>query len=127
MQTWPPPDPSRWRLVADPADRLSVALHELYAYYREAGRGLIVIMRDAPLLRPDLVPSPSRADLLRAMHPILTKGWRVRGRQRDVVRAAIAHATSVATWQSLVGQQRLTDDEAVGLLTAMVVNAAVQV
>jgi hypothetical protein len=30
----------------------------------------------------------------------------------------------VATWQSLVGQQGLTDEEAVGILTAMVLAAA---
>lgn len=123
MATWPPPDPSEWRLVTDPVERLLGALRDLYAFYRAAGPGLIVITRDAPMLRPELLPTPSRADLLRAMNPILIKGWRVRGRRRDVVQAAIAHATSVMTWQSLVVEQKLTDDEAVAVLTAMVVAA----
>lgn len=124
MDTSPPPDSAPWRRIADPAQRLAVALRELYAFYRIAGAGLIVIMRDAPLLRAELRPNPSRADLLRAMTGVLLKGWGVRGRQREVLRAVIAHATSVNTWQSLVVQQRLTSEEAVGLLVKLVVMTA---
>jgi hypothetical protein len=124
MEKWPPPDPSGWRLIGDPAQRLGVALRELYAFYRIAGRGLVVIMRDAPLLRPGLLPTPNRADLMRALNGVLLEGWGLRGRRRDVLRAAIAHATSVTTWQSLVDQQGLTTEEAVGLLTGMVLASA---
>jgi hypothetical protein len=124
MEKWPPPDPSGWRGVSDPTERLSIALRELYTFYRIAGRGLVVIMRDAPLLRPGLLPTPSRADLLRALNDTLIEGWGVRGRRRDVLRAVIAHATSVATWESLVDRNCLTDHEAVSLLTAMVLAAA---
>ena len=124
MEKWPTPDASAWREVSDPAARLAVALRELYAFYGVAGRGLMVILRDAPLLRPGLIPSPSRADLLRAMPGILLEGWRLRGRRRDVVRGAIAHATSVTTWQSLVEQQGLSDREATALLSGMVLAAA---
>lgn len=123
METSPPPDSAPWRRIGDPTDRLAVALRELYAFYRTAGAGMIVIMRDAPLLRAGLRPHPSRADLLYAMTGVLLKGWGVRGRQRDVLRAAIAHATSVSTWQSLVMQQRLTGEEAVELLVDLVVAA----
>jgi AcrR family transcriptional regulator len=124
MEKWPPPDPSGWRRISDPAERLTVALSALYAYYRVAGRGLVVVMRDAPLLRPELLPTPNRADVLRAMNNVLLEGWGLRGRRREVLHAAIAHATSVTTWQSLVVQQRLTDDEGVAVLIAMVVAAA---
>jgi hypothetical protein len=81
-------------------------------------------MRDAPMLRAELRPSPSRADLLRAMTDVLLKGWPLRGRQRDVLRAVIAHATSVGTWHSLVVQQHLTSEEAVELLVDLVVGTA---
>jgi hypothetical protein len=37
---------------------------------------------------------------------------------------AIAHATSVTTWQSLVQQQELSDEDAVALLVRMVLGAA---
>jgi AcrR family transcriptional regulator len=123
MDTWPPPDSSPWRQISDPAERLAVALRELYAFYRVAGPGLIVIMRDAPLLRPALRPNPSRADLLNAMTDVLLEGWKARGRRRDVLRAAIGHATAVSTWQSLVVQQELTDEEAIRVLTGMVLEA----
>ena len=110
--------------MRDPTERLGVALRALYGFYRVAGRGLIVIMRDAPLLRPELRPQPSRADLLGAMTHVLLEGWGVRGRRREVLRAVIAHATSVNSWHSLVEQQGLTNKEAVGVLTTMVVDAA---
>src|ERR1700704_6119561 len=71
MDMWPPPDASGWRQIGDPAERLAVALRELYAFYRIAGRGLIAIMREAPLLRAELRPNPSRADLLNAMTDVL--------------------------------------------------------
>jgi AcrR family transcriptional regulator len=124
MDLWPPPDSSPWCRIGDPVERLTAALRELYAYYRIAGPGLIVIMRDAPLLRRELIPKPSRADLLRAMTGVLLEGWRVRGRRREILRATIAHATSVTTWQSLVAEQGLTDREAISVLTAMVLAAA---
>ena len=124
MDRWPPPDSRPWRRIGDPAARLAVALRELYAFYRIAGRGLLVIMREAPLLRAELRPRPSRVDLLHAMTGVLLEGWGVRGRRRDVLRAAIAHATSVTTWSSLVEQQGLTDEEAIAVLTPMVLAAA---
>lgn len=124
MDKWPPPDSSGWRQIGDPTERLSVALRALYAFYRVAGRGLIVIMRDAPLLRPELRPKPSRADLLRAMTAVLLQGWGARGRRRVVLEAVIAHATSVDTWHSLIEQQGLSDNEAIDVLTAIVVEVA---
>ncbi len=124
MAIWPPPDASAWRQIGDPAERLTVAMRELYAFYRIAGRGLIAIMREAPLLRAELRPNPSHADLLGAMTVVLMAGWGARGRRREVLRAVIAHVTSVNTWSSLVSQQGLTDQEAIAVLTAMVVEAA---
>jgi AcrR family transcriptional regulator len=124
MEKWPAPDSGAWRRIRNPAERLAVALRDLYAFYGVAGRGLIVTARDAPLLRPGLIPTPSRADLLRAAISVLPTGWGVRGRRRQILRAAIAHATSVTTWQSLVVQQGMTDGEAVEILTAMVIAAS---
>jgi len=124
FEKWPPPDPDQWRRVADPKGRLRLALDELYAYYRDSGAGLVVIMRDRALLEPELLALPGRADRLRAMAGVLLEAWKTRGRRRHVLRAALVHATAVTTWQSLVGQQNLTDEEAVGILTGMVLAAA---
>ncbi len=124
LELWPPPDPQRWRRVSDPVERLRVALTEVYSYYRTAGPGLVVIIRDRPLLRPELFVSPSRFDALRAAAGVLAESWGMRGRRSDLLRAALNHALSVATWQSLVQQQGLKDAEAIELLIAMVKAAA---
>ena len=124
FEKWPPPQPDKWRRIADPRERLRMALGELYAYYRVAGAGLVVIMRDRGLLRSELLALPGRADVLRAMPGVLLEPWKARGRMRQVLASTLAHATAVTTWHSLVAQQGLTDEEAVRLLTAMVLAAA---
>ena len=53
----PPPDVGRWRSIADPDERLAVALAELYAYYRQTEDMLERLLRDAPA-----VPGRRRAD-----------------------------------------------------------------
>lgn len=124
LEAWPPPDPESWRRVADPEQRLGSALRELYIYYAVAGSGLVAIWRDIPWLRPELNVSPNRNDVLRAMPAVLIEGWNVRGRRREVLAAALRHATAVTTWHSLVAQQGLRDEEAVHLLIAMVLSTA---
>jgi AcrR family transcriptional regulator len=125
VERWPPPDPSPWREIRDPLERLRVGLTALYLYYREAGRGLAVVIRDNPLLRPELRALPGRGQLLRAIPDVLLEGWepKTAGRRRSLA-AAVGLATSVAAWQWLVDQQGLTDEEAVGILVAMVAAVA---
>jgi AcrR family transcriptional regulator len=125
LEMWPPPDPETWRRVADPKQRLGIALRQLYSYYREAGSGLMAIWRDGPLLGPELNVSPNRSDVLRAMPAVLLAGWRVSGRRRAVLAASLRHATAVTTWHSLVEQQGLRDEEAVELLIGMVHSAVI--
>lgn len=121
---WPPPDPRAWRLVADPEDRLRLALRDLYDYYKIAGLGLVVIMRDAPLLRPEFFVSPNRMEVLRSVTGVLIEPWAARGRRRQLLATAINHATAVPTWWSLVHQQGLADEEAIDLVVAMVIAAS---
>ena len=120
---WPLPDAAAWARIDDPAQRLRLALLELYAYYGVAGDGLAVILRDLPRMRPELRVSPNRTDVLRAMVPVLARGWGARGRTSSVGRAAIEHALSVFTWDSLVKRGGLSDGEAVSLLIALVLTA----
>lgn len=124
METLPPPDPARWRGIADPGERLRAGLLELYAYYRQAGPGLVVLIRDAPLLPPEVHRLPSVGDVLRTVPAALMEGWPVDESRRHLLIAAVVHATSVATWQSLVAERGLSDDDAVGLLCCLVRCAA---
>jgi len=124
FENWPPPEPDKWRRVADPEARLRLALNELYAYYRDAGAGLMVIMRDRTLMRPELLSLPGRASVLRAMPGVLLEAWNVRGRRRQVLTAALIHVTAVTTWHSLVMEQHVTGSEAIELLVALVMAAA---
>lgn len=123
LALWPLPDSAAWSRIADPATRLRAALRELYAYYAIAGDGLVVILRDLPSMPAELWVSPNRTEMLRAMVPVLTRGWGARGRQVSVGRAAIEHALSVFTWQSLVRRGGLADGEAVDVLVALVSRA----
>lgn len=55
----PPPDPSFWADIADPAQRLETALHDLYAFYERDERMLARAEQDAPanpILAELLVP-----------------------------------------------------------------------
>lgn len=124
LEIWPPPDAGPWLPIGNPVDRLRVGLTELYAYYRTAGPGMAVLVRDGPLMPPGLNPSPNRSDAIRYAAQVLGEGWAVRGRRRGVLRAAIGHAVSVTTWQSLIQIQGLTEAEAVELLIELVVGAA---
>ncbi|MGH7687895.1 MAG: TetR/AcrR family transcriptional regulator [Candidatus Dormibacteria bacterium] len=123
LACWPLPDSAAWAHIADPAARLGTALRELYAYYAIAGDGLVVLLRDLPLMRAELRVSPNRTEVLRAMVPGLARGWGARGRRVSVGRASIEHALSVFTWQSLVRHGGLDDDEAVDALVALVERA----
>jgi hypothetical protein len=54
---------------------------------------------------------------------VVADGWRVRGRKRQRLRAAIGHALSFTTWRSLTHEQGLTDDEAIELIVRLVIEA----
>ena len=97
----PWPDAGAWRAVADPAERLLVALDELYAYYERTEAMLTNVLRDTALVgavEPAL--TPFRAFVEEAAGA-LAVGWGSRGGRRKVVAAAARHAVDFATWRSL--------------------------
>ena len=123
LARWPLPDAATWSRIEDPAERIRSALLDLYAYYGVAGDGLVVLLRDLPRMPPELWVSPNRTEVLRATVPVLARGWGTRGRRAVIGRAAIEHALSVFTWESLVRRGGLSDDEAVMLLVNLVLTA----
>ncbi len=120
----PPPDPGQWAAVDDPDERLRVALRELYDFYSETRQMLESTGRDA-----DRVPAVGKAvaqleAYLEAARSVVIKGRPERGRARKRVGAAIGHAFGFGTWRSLAVEQGLDEDEAVGLMAALVATAA---
>jgi AcrR family transcriptional regulator len=119
----PPPDPSTWAAIEDPAARTKKALRELYAFYRRTQRMYASLLRDEPIM-------PVVQRLLRDFHgyldriqDVLTRGRRLRGHAARRTRAAIGHALAFPTWQSLTHEQGLTDDEAVALMSLLIEGA----
>lgn len=120
----PRPDTARWRAISDPAERLSVALDELYAWYEITGSMWTTVLRDETLvaaLGPAL--EPLRAYLEDAART-LAAGWGARGGRRAVLLAAARHAVDFQTWRSLAADGNLSRASVVELTSAMVSRAA---
>jgi AcrR family transcriptional regulator len=111
----PLPDPERWTAVADDAQRVETALEDLYAYYAGRERMLENLLRDEPV-----VPSVARNfATFRAYFDAARDAVAPRG-AGEVTRAAVGHALSFRTWQSLVREQGLAQGDAVRVMGELV-------
>jgi AcrR family transcriptional regulator len=120
----PVPDLAGWAAVADPDERLTRALTELYTYYGRGEQMLANLIRDAELV-PSMGDEFGRfAEYFDAARDVLLTGRRLRGRARIRVQGAIGHATSFSTWRSLVREGGLRDAEAIALMAGTVHAAA---
>ncbi len=108
----PPPDPERWRAIADPEQRLRTALRETYAYHRGTRAMFSHVLADA---RDHPVMAPYHQHWRRAAD-VLLEPWPARGQKRTSLRAAIALALSFDTWRTLSQENRLTDSQAAELM-----------
>lgn len=122
--TIPPPDPSAWRAIADPDERLEAALRELYGYYARLEPLLENVERDAAVMPIVAEVDADRARYLEAARDLLVEAWPARGSTRGRVRRAVGHALEFQTWQSLVRRQGCSTDEAARLMVAFVHAAA---
>jgi AcrR family transcriptional regulator len=119
----PPPDPSGWAAVGDPAARTETALSELYAFYRRTEGMYTSLLRDEPH-----VPAVERRlrdfyGYLAAIQDVLMAGRGLRGGAASRTRAAIGHSLAFATWRSLAREQGLSDGDAVRLMGVLVAEA----
>jgi hypothetical protein len=64
---------------------------------------------DSPIMQ-------SYHDHWRRAADVIVSAWRVRGRKRSLLRAAIGHAIVFPTWYSLVRDQGLKDEQAVEIM-----------
>jgi AcrR family transcriptional regulator len=116
----PPPDLGAWDSVADPDERLRVALLEMYAYYARTEGMMGNLLRDQAT-----VPSIARlfsgfGTYLEAARDSLVRGRRAKGRARERTAAAIGHALAFTTWRSLAREQGLDNRQAVDLMCRLV-------
>jgi AcrR family transcriptional regulator len=117
----PPPDPEPWKEIAEPEERLRTALTELYAYFRRTEPFWVNVLRDAevmPIVKEMAVKR--RLGYLSDVRDLLAAGWRVRGRRRSLLVAAIGHAVDFRTWESLARRQGLEDRQIVELMTSFI-------
>jgi AcrR family transcriptional regulator len=115
----PAPELGAWERITDPRARLRTALRESCAYHRQTAPMISRVLADVgdqPVMAPYHEHWRKAADVVAA-------GWRVRGRRRQRLRAAIGHALSFTTWRSLTYEQGLTDDEAIELIVPLVIEA----
>ena len=114
-ERYPLPDPEPWRGIANPDERLRVALTESYAYHRRTEAMMVRVFADVadhPVMQPYYDHWRRAADTIAA-------AWRARGNRRLLLRAAVGHAIVFATWRSLVRDQGLTDRQAVELMVRL--------
>ena len=117
----PFPDIERWRQIPDPRDRLRAGLREAYAWHNENQQMIAMALaeaRDLPMMAPYHGFWEDAAETL-------TAAWRVRGRRRANIKAAIALALSFDTHRTLTREQALTDEQAVEIMTQLADSAAV--
>lgn len=119
----PPPDLGVWERIDSPNERLSVALDELYTFYRRTESMLENLFRDEktmPLIQERFA---TFRGYLAAARDTLMAERKLRGATRRRTQAALGHAITFSTWKSLVKEQSLTDADAVALLRAIVAAA----
>lgn len=117
----PRPDVAAWRGVADPGQRLRLALSQTYDWSAEAAPMMTRIHRDLPSLPPFVGDFLSRDEELRVS--VLARGFGCRGRAALRLRGGLAHALRVETWESLCVAGALRRDEAVELMMGAVLAA----
>lgn len=115
----PRPDVSRWAAVADPEERLKVALGEIYAYYRVTEEMTANIRHDLPQLPILQELAQQFAPYWGAVRTALDRGWATRGHRRELVCAVIGHAVQFETWRSLARHQGLEDIESAELMARL--------
>lgn len=115
----PRPDPGTWSQIADPQERLRLALSEVYAYHRRTEPMMSNVVRDLqvhPLTREMAEPYFQHWERIRY---VLATGWGVGEERLAMLLGTIGHALDFQTWRSLVCQQGLSDQQAVEAMVGM--------
>jgi hypothetical protein len=120
----PPPDPTAWRSISGPGERLAKALRDLYGFYERLEPLLENVQRDAAVMPVVAEMNAYRVRYLEAIRDLLLEGWTTRGGARARLPRAIGHALEFGTWQSIVRRQGASTNEAAQLMVTFVSAAA---
>ena len=112
------PSPEAWSQLDDPAQRLRAGLSDLYRFYADAEPMLTNIRRDRGAVPPEQQTRTEATDA--GYRDTLLRPFGRRGRRRERLRAVLGHAVSFWTWRSLCLDNGLTNNEAVEVMTALV-------
>jgi AcrR family transcriptional regulator len=115
----PFPAIERWRQIDDPQERLRTGLRETYAWHAENRQMIAMALAEAREL-PMMAPYH---DFWDKAAEVLTTPWRLRGRRRSDLKAAIALALSFDTHRTLTREQQLTDARSIDLMLRLAENA----
>jgi AcrR family transcriptional regulator len=115
----PFPDIERWRRISDPRGRLRDGLRETYVWHEENRQMIAMALAEAREL-----PMMARYhDFWDSAAEVLAAAWRLRGRRRSTLKAAIALALSFDTHRTLTCEQHLTEGQSIELMVHLVESA----
>lgn len=115
----PPPNPAVWAVIANREQRLRTALTAIYAYHRQTEVMMAraaIDMPQMPVLREVLTPM---VEFWQMVRDLLAEPWAAEAHGR-LFSAVIGHAIAFQTWQSLVRNEGVEEQEAVSLMLGMV-------
>jgi AcrR family transcriptional regulator len=116
----PPPDLVAWAQVADPRERLRIALENLHAYYGRTERMLENLFRDESIVPPVAERFVAFRGYLASAQETLLEGLSPTAPDAQRIRGAVAHVIAFSTWKSLVREHGVTESDAIRLLCALV-------
>lgn len=116
----PLPDIEALATVSDRTERLRRGLTDFYDFFAQNAEMLDKTSLDAHLVPAMAAPREVFLGFVGMAAKILVAGRRERGAARRRVVAAVGHALSFGTWQSLTGTHGLSNTEAVAVMAAMV-------
>lgn len=119
----PMPNLEAWATNPDPRERLERALKELYGFYERNEQMLVNISRDAEVMPAVARQFDQFRDYFDAASQVLLAGWDEAAGHDALRRAAVGHALAFTTWRSLTREQGLERDEAVALMTRVILGA----
>jgi AcrR family transcriptional regulator len=112
----PLPEIESWWQTGDAGERLRYGLLQVYRFHRQTEPMLGRVLAEA---RDLAIMEPYHAHWNRAAD-ILAEPFMPSDEDRPILQAALALALAFETWQLLVNKNRLSDDQAVELVTRLI-------